>query len=240
MDFLARAVAWFADPAHWQGGDGIPNRVLEHVTLSGVSLLAGVLIALPIGLYIGHTGRGALVAVSISNVGRALPSFGVLGMALPLTLWLQQQLDFRAGGVGVLPTFIALALLAIPPIVTNAYTGLRGVDRDLVEAARGMGMTGGQLLCGVELPLAMPIILAGLRTSAVQVVATATLGAVFGTGGLGRYIIDGLATHENEQVFAGAVIVGLLSILTELGFVWLQRRTQPGMRPRPQTGAAAA
>lgn len=240
MDFLGRAAAWFADPAHWQGGDGIPIRILEHVALSGVSLLVGVLIALPIGLYIGHTGRGALVAVSVSNIGRALPSFGVLGMALPLTLWLQQQLDFRAGGVGVLPTFIALALLAIPPIVTNSYTGLREVDRDLVEAARGMGMTGGQLLRVVELPLAMPIILAGLRTSAVQVIATATLGAVFGAGGLGRYIIDGLATREYERVFAGAVIVGLLSILTELAFVWLQRRTQPVTGPRRETGAAAA
>ena len=240
MDFLARAAAWFADPAHWQGSDGIPIRVLEHVALSGVSLLVGVLIALPIGLYIGHTGRGALVAVSVSNIGRALPSFGVLGMALPLTLWLQQQLDFRAGGVGVLPTFIALALLAIPPVVTNAYTGLREVDRDLVEAARGMGMTGSQLLRGVELPLSMPIILAGLRTSAVQVVATATLGAVLGTGGLGRYIIDGLATREYEQVFAGAVIVGLLSILTELAFVWLQRRTRPVVRARRDTRTAVA
>ncbi len=240
MDFLARAAAWFADPMHWVGDDGIPIRVLEHVALSGVSLLVGLLIALPIGLYIGHTGRGALVAVSVSNIGRAVPSFGVLGMALPLTLWLQQQLDFRAGGVGVLPTFIALALLAIPPIVTNAYTGLREVDRDLVEAARGMGMTGGQLLRGVELPLAMPIILAGLRTSTVQVIATATLGAVFGAGGLGRYIIDGLATREYEQVFAGAVMVGLLSILTELAFLWFQRRAQPVIEPRRQTGAAAA
>ncbi len=234
MEFFGRAIAWFADPAHWQGADGVPIRVLEHVALSGVSLLAGLIIALPVGLYIGHTGRGALFAVSVSNIGRALPSFGVLGMALPLTLWLQQQLDMRAGGVGVAPTFIALTLLAIPPIVTNAHTGLREVDRELVEAARGMGMTGGQLLRGVELPLAMPILLAGIRTSAVQVVATATLGAVLGTGGLGRYIIDGLATRQYEEVFAGAVIVALLAILTELGFVWLQRSTRPVTRAQPE------
>jgi osmoprotectant transport system permease protein len=224
MEFIGEVAAWFGDPAHWAGRDGIPVRLLEHVELSGAALLAGLLIAVPIGLVIGHTGRGALVAISIANIGRALPSVGVLGMVLPLTL--------RAGwGLGLVPTLIALTVLAIPPVVSNLHTGLREVDRDLVEAGRGMGMSGPQLLWRVELPIALPVALAGVRTAAVQVIATATIGAILSTGGLGRYIIDGIAAQNQPKMVAGALLVMLLALASEGLFAGLQRAARPlGLR----------
>lgn len=236
MDFLSAAVAWLTDGTHWSGPEGIPTRVLEHVALSAAPLALGIAVALPIGFAIGHTARGAVLAVSVANIGRAVPSLGWLGIFLPVTLALQAP-----GGVGVTPTILALTALAIPPVVTNTYAGLREVDRDLIEAGRGMGMGPGQLLWRVELPLSLPIILAGVRTSAVQVVATATLGAILGSGGLGRYIVDGIAEQNYPKMFAGAVIVALLAMATELGFAALQRTSiSPGLRhaspaeaPRP-------
>ncbi|MGI8872260.1 MAG: ABC transporter permease [Candidatus Limnocylindria bacterium] len=235
VDFIARALAWAADPAHWVGSDGIAARLGEHLVLSAVPLVAAVLVALPVGLYIGHTGRGAAIAVNVSNIGRALPSLGILGIALILVP--SGPLPF-----GVLATMFALFALALPPIVLNTYTGLREVERDLLEAGRGMGMREPQLLTRVEVPLALPIILAGLRTSAVQVVATATLGAVFGTGGLGRLIVDGIKQQDDAQLFVGAVIVALLSIGTELAFAGLQRASMsPGLRSaRTPRGASEA
>jgi osmoprotectant transport system permease protein len=231
MEFLQSVAAWLLDPAQWTGPGGIPTRVSEHLLLSVGPLIAAVLVALPIGLYIGHTGRGALIAVNLSNIGRALPSLGILGIFLPITAGL-------GFGFGVPPTVIALFALAIPPIVTNTYTGIREVDSELIEAGRGMGMRERELLAQVELPLAMPIVLAGLRTSAVQVVATATLGAVLGTGGLGRYIIDGIAQHDDPQLFVGAVIVALLAIATELAFAALQRAAvSRGLRRAEQPSA---
>ncbi len=224
MEFLREVIAWLVDPAQWSGPGSIPTRIGEHLVLSIGPLLAAVLVALPIGLYIGHTGRGGLLAVNLANVGRALPSLGILGIFLPITAGLGL-------GFGVPPTVIALFALAIPPIITNTYTGLREVDPELIEAARGMGMRETELLAQVELPIAMPIVLAGLRTSAVQVVATATLGAVLGTGGLGRYIIDGIKQQDDPQLFVGAVIVALLAIATELSFAALQRAAvSPGIR----------
>lgn len=224
MEFLQGVIAWLLDPAQWAGPGSIPTRIGEHLLLSIGPLLAAILVALPIGLYIGHTGHGALLAVNLANIGRALPSLGILGIFLPITAGLGL-------GFGVPPTVIALFALAIPPIVTNTFTGIREVDPELIEAGRGMGMRERELLARVELPLAMPIVLAGLRTSAVQVVATATLGAVLGTGGLGRYIIDGIKQQDDPQLFAGAVIVALLAIATELSFAALQRAAvSPGIR----------
>jgi osmoprotectant transport system permease protein len=234
MDFLQSVVTWLLDPAHWTGPDGIPVRIGEHLLLTVGPLLAAILVALPIGLYIGHTGRGALLAVNLSNIGRALPSLGILGIFLPITAGLGL-------GFGVPPTVIALFALAIPPIVTNTFTGIREVDPELIEAGRGMGMRERELLAKVELPLAMPIVLAGLRTSAVQVVATATLGAVLGTGGLGRYIIDGIKQQDDPRLFVGAVIVALLAIATELAFAALQRAAvSPGIRAAAPSGRALA
>jgi osmoprotectant transport system permease protein len=221
---LAAAVAWLLDPLHWAGADGIPTRVGEHLILSALPVAAAALVALPLGLYIGHTGRGAFLIVSIANVGRALPSLGIMGIALLFTAGLGL-------GFGEPALVIALFALAVPPMVTNTFAGLRSVDRDLVEAGRGMGMRELQLLAGVELPLAMPVILAGVRIAAVQVVATASLGAVIATGGLGRYIIDGIANRDYPEVFVGAVLTALLSVATELTFAALQRAvTSPGLR----------
>ena len=245
MDFVNSVVAWFADPAQWQGPDGIPQRLLEHVAMSAVSVLVASLVALPAGLFIGHTGRGAALVVNLANIGRAVPSYAILVLVFPLALRAQVN-DFAGFGFGSFPTFVAMTLLAIPPIVTNTYVGLRSVDTDLLEAARGMGMRGSQILRWIEIPLGLPVILAGLRTAAVQVVATATLGAVIAWGGLGRYIVDGIARRENQLLFGGALLVALLAIATDLAFGLLQRRMvsrgltrearpymEPGQAPRP-------
>jgi len=170
-------------------------------------------LALPLGLVLGHVGRGGLVAVNVSNVG--LPSFAVLVIALQLS------------SIGLTPTLVALVLLAVPPMVTNSFVGVRGVDPDTVEAARAMGMTGRQVFTGVELPSALPLVMAGVRTAAVQVVATATLAALVGFGGLGALILVGLRTGDNVEVFAGALAVTVLAMATEVGLGRLQRRFTP-------------
>ena len=225
MEFLGQVLAWYTDPANWTGNNAIPLRLWQHLSLSVASIAAGLAIALPIGLFIGHTGRGARLAISLSNVGRAVPSLGWLGLAFPVTTGL-----FHRAGLGFLPAFIGLVALAIPPIVTNTYTGLRGVDPELREAARGMGMRELQLLLRVEVPVALTVILAGVRVSAVAVVATTPLAALVGGGTLGAYILQGLALSDEVRVFAAAVMVAVLAILTELSFASLQRRAvSPGL-----------
>jgi osmoprotectant transport system permease protein len=227
MDVADQALGWLTDPAHWQGSDGVPIRLLEHVELSLAATMAAILIALPLGLAIGHTGRGGLLVVSIANLGRAIPSLALLVAFLPIL------------GLGFRTTLVALILLAIPPIVTNAYAGIREVDRDLVEAARGMGMRPRQVLWQVELPAALPIILAGIRTAAVQVVATATLGAIIAGGGLGRYIVDGFALRDIGRIVGGATLVASLAIATELLFAGLERIVvSPGLRAERDAGRA--
>lgn len=225
MEFLGQVLAWYTDPANWTGNNAIPLRLWQHLSLSGASLAAGIAIALPIGLYVGHTGRGARVAVALANIGRAVPSLGWLGIAYPIGTAL-----FQRAGIGFLPAFIGLVALAIPPIVTNTHAGLRAVDPELLEAARGMGMRERQVLLRVEVPVALTVILAGIRVSAVAVVATEPLAAVVGGGTLGSYILQGLALSDEVRVFAAAVLVALLAILTELGIALLQRRAvSPGL-----------
>ena len=218
---------WFADPAHYRGSDAVQIRILEHLELSGLAVLVAAAVALPIGMYLGHTGRLAFVAVNVANVGRALPSLALLAFALPIA--------FALGlGLGFWPTLISLVPLAIPPILTNAYVGIRGVDRDVIEAARGMGLSEAGILRRTELPLALPLVLAGMRTAAVNVVATATLGALVAGGGLGRYIVDGLGLQEYDRLFAGALLVAALAILVEVAFGTFERRaTSPGLRTEP-------
>jgi osmoprotectant transport system permease protein len=228
MELLGDVVAWFADPAHWDGTNGIPNRLVEHLRLSGASMLIASAIALPVGLLIGHTGRGGLLTVAVANLGRAVPSYALLLVFLPI---------FGLGDDAALP---ALVLLAIPPILVNAYTGLREVDRDLVEAGRGMGMTEWQLLARVELPTAAPVIVAGLRVAAVAVIATATLAALVAGGGLGRYIADGFGLREQDRLLAGAILVALLALVVERSFTFLERRLLlPDDRRRPTTADLA-
>jgi osmoprotectant transport system permease protein len=204
MDVVTDVIGWLTDPAQWSGPDGIPVRTLQHLWYSLLATAIAAAIALPIGILIGHTGRGAVLAVNLTNLGRAIPSLGII------------ILTFTLVGFGIVPVVVALTALAIPPIVTNSYVGIRSVDRDVREAAEGMGMRGRQVLWQVELPVAMPLIMAGIRTSAVQVVATATLAAYVGLGGLGRYLIDGLSQRDLAQVVGGAILVAVLSLATEL------------------------
>lgn len=229
MRLLGDVLTWFADPAHYRGSDAIQIRILEHLELSGLAVLIGVAIALPIGLYLGHTGRLAFIAVNVANVGRALPSLALLALALPIA--------FRLGlGLGFWPTLIALVPLAIPPILTNSYVAVRAVDRDVIEAARGMGFSEMGILRRIEVPLALSLVLSGVRTAAVNVIATATLGALVAGGGLGRYIVDGIGLLEYDRLFAGALLVAILAIVVEVTFGTLERlTTSPGIRARPAT-----
>lgn len=228
MDLILGALGWLADPVHWQGPDGIPTRLWEHVAISAASVAVAVLIALPIGLWIGHTGRFAFLAVNIANIGRAIPSYGAMAMIWPISLAISPEY-----GLNLIPTFGAMTLLAIPPILVNAYAGVREVDRDLVEAARGMGMRERQVLGRIELPIALPVAVGGIRTAAVQVVATTTLGAVLGLGGLGRYLIDGIARRDFERLWAGVILVAAVAIATEVALGSLQRGlTARGLRRR--------
>ncbi len=221
MSLFEQVARWFADGSHWQGDFGIPNRLLEHVELSGASILAAAIIALPIGIGLGHLRRGGIVAINVANVGRAVPSFALLVIAFELV------------GLGWPPAFIALVALGIPPMVTNSYIGMGEVDADIREAARGMGMRERAVLFRVELPIALPFVMAGIRTSAVNVVATATLAALVGWGGLGRFIIDGFSQRDDAQKIAGGLLVAILSILVEVSLTGLQRLSVPkGLRMR--------
>ncbi|HEX2193704.1 MAG TPA: ABC transporter permease [Candidatus Limnocylindria bacterium] len=226
MDFLGEVLGWYADPAQWTGNNSIPLRLSEHVSLAVAAMAGALAVALPLGLYIGHTGHGARLAVVLSNLGRAVPSLGWLGIAYPISTGLLGR-----GGIGFVPAFVGLVALAIPPVVTNTYAGLREVDPDLQDAGRGMGMSERQLLTRVEIPVALPIILAGIRVSAVAVVATTPLAALVGGGTLGSYILQGLALSDEVRVVAAAILVAVLAILTELGLAGLQRRaTSRGLR----------
>jgi osmoprotectant transport system permease protein len=230
MELIGETVAWLTDPAHWQGRDAIPLRLLEHVELSAVSLLLAIAIALPIGLLIGHTGRGATLAINLANLGRALPSLAVIAIAGSFTVLLDPQLGFK-----LYSTLIGMVVLAVPPILVNAYAGVSGVDRELVEAARGMGLRERQILIGIEIPIGLPVIVGGLRSGAVQIVATATLGAIFGGGGLGRYLIDGISQGDDGKIFGGVVLVAALALATEGVFALIQRLlTSPGLTPPPR------
>ncbi|MFD5190886.1 ABC transporter permease [Streptomyces sp. NPDC058357] len=205
MNTLADAWSWLTTSANWSGDGGIWNRLGQHLFLTVVCLLISCLIALPVAVVLGHLGKGGALAVNLSNIGRAVPTFAVLVLLLLTPI----------GGYGAWPTIIALVLFAVPPLLTNAYVGMREVDRDVVRAARGMGMTGGQLMLGVEVPLALPLILTGVRIAAVQLVATATLAALAGGGGLGRIITAGFNLASTAQVVAGAVLVAAFALIVE-------------------------
>jgi osmoprotectant transport system permease protein len=206
--------------ANWGGERGILHRSIEHMRLSGASVVAAGAIATPAAMFFGHVKRGGLAAQSIVNIGRAVPSFALLAFLFPLSL--------RYGfGLGFWPTLVALVLLAIPPMFTNAYVGVRDVDPAIVEASRGMGMGERQVLLRVETPIALPLIITGLRLASVQVVATATLGGLFGFNGLGSYIFEGFAQQNDGKLLTGAVGVALLAIATELFFSLVMRRATP-------------
>jgi osmoprotectant transport system permease protein len=225
MSFLNFAWTWLQAPAQWHGPGGIPERILQHLYYTGVSLLVTVLIAVPLGILIGHTGRGTVVVVNIANAWRSIPTLGLLVIAVI-------ELGFSP-----LAWLIPLVVLGIPPILVNTCEGVAGVDPELKDAARGMGMTSGQLVRKVEIPVALPLIVLGLRTGAIFIVATATIAAYIGNGGLGRYIIDGLAASNYGEVAGGAALVVLLALAVQVVFVLLRRLVVPaGLRAqaRPQ------
>jgi osmoprotectant transport system permease protein len=225
MNLFEQIATWLTDPVNWSGASGIPTRLVEHLLVSGSALAVTIAIALPIGLLVGHTKRGASVAVNIANIGRALPTLAVITIVLPITTMLDPQLGFK-----FYPTMIALIILGIPPVLVNTYVGVSGVDQDLVESARGMGLQEAQILRRVEIPVALPVIAGGIRSAATQIVATATLGAIFGGGGLGRYLVEGIAQNDNGKIFGSVTLVAILCLATEGAFALIQRRaTSPGL-----------
>ena len=221
MNVLSSMQAFLSDGAHWHGYDGIPQRVLEHIQYSASALGIAAAIGLPIGLVTGHTGRGGNALALVATAARALPSFGLL------------VLMFVFLGIGLLPVMIPLVVLAVPPILVTTYEAVRSVDASPVDAARGMGMHPAKILVQVELPVALPLILSGLRSAAIQIVSTATIAAYVSLGGVGRYIVDGLYQRDYEKVVGGAALTAALALLV-LGLFWVVGRLviSPGVRRR--------
>lgn len=228
-------VGWLTDGSHWSGPAGILARLVEHLTYSGISLLIAAVIAIPIGLLVGHSGR-ARWAVSVINALRAVPSLGLL---FAITLLVGPL--FTSDLAFVIPSVVVLVLLAVPPILSGTYAGVDQVDPAARDAAKGMGMTGGEVLRKVEIPCALPLLLSGLRSSALQVIATATIAAAVSLGGLGRFIIDGLASQDYPQMAGGALLVAALALAVDLLFAALQRAVvSPGLTGRFSTSRAVA
>ncbi|SFR78945.1 osmoprotectant transport system permease protein [Agromyces sp. CF514] len=215
MNYFAEGFAWILDPVNWTGPGSIPQRLTEHLAVSGVVLVIAALIALPVGALIGHTGRGREVAVMVSGGLRALPTLGVLTL---FGLWI---------GIGLTAPILALVILAIPPLLAGAYAGFESVDRRTVDAARAMGMREIQIVGGVELPLGLPILVGGIRSASVQVIATATLAAYLADEGLGRYIFEGLKTRDYAEMLGGSMLVIALALVVDGVFALLQRSVVP-------------
>lgn len=212
---IGALLAWLANPAHWQGPDGIPVRTGQHVLYCLVAVAAASVLAIPLGLFVGHTGRGSVLLVGLSNAMRALPTLGLITFLFLLISGSQVS------------TLIGLTVLAVPPILAGTYAGVQDVDPGVVDAARGMGMTGWQRLFRVEVPNALPLLLGGLRNAVLQVVATAAVAAYVGLGGLGRLLLDGLRILDYSEVLAGAIFVALLAIVLDIGLAGVQRLLVP-------------
>lgn len=219
--------AWLADPANWQGEYGIPLRVAEHLAYSAVTLVLAAAIGIPLGLWIGHTGRGRTVVVNLVNGMRSVPTLGLLFVAVLVVG------PLLGGDIAFLvPAIFVLVVLAVPPILAGAYAGVEGVDPAARDAARGMGMSPFEVLARVEVPCALPLVFSGLRSAALQVVATATLAASVSLGGLGRFLIDGQAYRDYGQMAGGALLVAALAMSVDLVFAAVQRlAVSPGLSP---------
>ncbi len=213
---------WFLDAENWSGSSGVPARLIEHLWISARALIIAFAIALPLGVWLGHRGRYGTLVTSVGNLGRAIPTFALL---IILASW-------EPVGVSDLAAILALAVFAIPPVLTNSFVGVRDSDRTARESARAMGMTGSQVLWRVELPLSVPIVFAGIRTSTVQVVATATLAALVGGGGLGRFVVDGFGRQDTALMLSGVILVAVVCVVIELALGRVQRL----VTPRPLRG----
>jgi osmoprotectant transport system permease protein len=223
-DIVNKFREFVTTPANWSGDDGIPQRLLEHIEYTVLAVGIAALIALPVGMLIGHTGRGAFLAINIGNAARAIPTLGLLVLVVT---W---------RGIGLLPVLVALVVLAVPPILTSTYAGIQAVESSTKDAARGMGLSEGQILRQVEVPVALPLILSGVRSATLQVIATATIAAYVALGGLGRFLIDGLSIRDYGQMAVGAVLVAGLAVLVDVLFSLLIRTVvSPGVTGRAAT-----
>ena len=252
---LDRVPIWFNDPSNWWGADGLLVRMREHLVYTAIIVVIATLIALPLGLLIGHTGRGVVLLVGVANGLRAVPTLGLL---ILLSVWLTPKIDSQAAIPGVIdrgnlgyfiPAVIVLVLLALPPILTNTYAGVQNVDPAVRDAARGMGMTGGQIVRQVEFPCALPLIMSGIRSATLQVIATVAVAGYVFLGGLGQFIVDGVSQLTNLQngypaMVAAGIVVAVLAVVIDGVLSVIQRLVvSPGISgrfsTRPQEGVAA-
>jgi osmoprotectant transport system permease protein len=228
VNFVGQAVSYLCTAANWAGPVGLAARTVEHLEYTALAVAVSALIAIPLGLIVGHTGRGTLVVVSLVNALRALPTLGVLRWAV--LLW----------GLGLVPPIVALMLLGIPPLLAGTYAGISAVDRTVVDAARAMGMSELRVLLRVEVPNALPLILGGLRTATLQVVATATVAAYASLGGLGRYLIDGIKVRQFHIALVGALMVAALALILDAALAFAIWASVPGtgrLRRKPPNGS---
>jgi len=213
-------LAWLLDPGQWSGASGIPARLGEHLWYCFVAVVVAAAVGLPLGLLTGHRHRGGLPVTAVATYWRAVPTLGVV------------VLVFRLAPLSVWPVVVALVVIAVPPMLLNADAALRGVDPRVVDAARGMGMTGRQQFRLVEVPLGLPLIMAGIRSATAQVVATATVAAFVGLGGLGRYVVDGYAARDFAEITGGALLIAVLALSLDGVLALVQRRLDPARGPR--------
>jgi osmoprotectant transport system permease protein len=238
LGFLVDVWHWLTSGDQWHGGDGIPHLLANHVRISISSLLVATLISVPLGAWLGHRRVGGVVAINIANIGRAIPIYAMLVLAVQI-FGITNPPGF--GWTGSFVAFVPLVLLGIPPMLTNTYIGVVEVGDELVDAARGMGLSEREILMHVEVPVALPLIMAGIRTAMVGIVATATLASFTGVDTLATPIFIGLRTNDNVAVFGGAVLVGLLAIAADLVLAGVQRSVvSPGLRARPRRNRVAA
>ncbi|CAM3556956.1 ABC transporter permease [Rouxiella silvae] len=221
-------ISWLLDSAHWLNDDGLLMLIFQHLIYSVEALAAAVIIAFPVGCYVGHTGKGATLLIGSANAMRALPSFGLI-----ILLVIIFGPVFESDLAFIVPCLIVLIVLALPPIMMGVYSGIRAIDPSIIDAAIGMGYSPWKLLLTVEIPCALALILSGIRSAALQIISTATIAAYVSLGGLGRLIIDGRAQNDYPQMVSGAVMVGILALLVDVLFSFLIRlMVSPGIRQR--------
>jgi osmoprotectant transport system permease protein len=219
--------SYLLDASKWGGDGGTGQLLLQHLAYTLAAVAIGAIIAIPLGIVIGHTGRGGFVVIGLSNAARAIPSIGLLVLVVLLT------------STGFGPIVLVLAVLALPAILTATAAGVAGADRDAVYAARALGMTGGQIVSKVEWPLAVPLVISGLRSATLQVVATATVAAFAAGGGLGQLLISGQRSRDYPQMFAGAVLVAALAVVLDLVIGGIGLLAARRVRPGSKTSAGA-